>query len=114
VVSAVKATTEKVVTYNGKIAVTPYFSQSDGRTRSWEEVWGNGANYPWCKSVADPYNEGKSLLGHGVGMSASGARNFADKEGKSYDWILKYYYTGIDITNMTNSDKRIRVGIYKL
>jgi len=111
VVQAVKATTGKVVKYNGNIAVTPYFSQSDGRTRSWSEVWG-GNNYPWCVSVDDPYNEGQSLLGHGVGMSASGARQFAEKDGKTYDWILKYYYTGIDIADYQTSGMRMRVGIY--
>lgn len=34
--------------------------------------------------------------GHGVGMSQHGA-NVLAKEGKSYDEILKHYYTGVDI-----------------
>lgn len=34
--------------------------------------------------------------GHGVGMSQYGAQGMA-KEGYSYDEILKYYYTGIEI-----------------
>ena len=34
--------------------------------------------------------------GHGVGMSQWGA-NIMAKEGKSYDEILKHYYTGINI-----------------
>ena len=34
--------------------------------------------------------------GHGVGMSQHGA-NVLAKEGKSYDEILKHYYTGVEI-----------------
>lgn len=34
--------------------------------------------------------------GHGVGMSQNGANNLA-KLGYTYDQILKYYYTGIDV-----------------
>lgn len=45
-VEAVDQTTGEVVTWTNpqtgetKIAITPYFSSSDGRTRSWSEVWG--------------------------------------------------------------------------
>ncbi|MEG0013060.1 MAG: SpoIID/LytB domain-containing protein [Cellulosilyticaceae bacterium] len=35
-------------------------------------------------------------FGHGVGMSQSGARGMAE-EGYTYDEILEYYYTGIEI-----------------
>ena len=113
VAKAVKETKGMVVKYNNKVAVTPYFSHSDGHTRSFEEVWGS-KDYPYCKSVADPYNEGMELYGHGVGMSALGAFRFAEKENKTYDWILKYYYTGIEISTEDTSNKRIRVGIYSL
>lgn len=37
--------------------------------------------------------------GHGVGMSQWGA-NVMAKEGKSYEEILKHYYTGVEITNL--------------
>lgn len=37
--------------------------------------------------------------GHGVGMSQWGA-NIMAKEGKTYDEILKHYYTGINIGNL--------------
>lgn len=37
--------------------------------------------------------------GHGVGMSQWGANAMA-KEGKSYEEILKHYYTGVEITNL--------------
>ena len=38
--AAVTATSGLVVTYNGSLALTPYFSNTDGRTRSAEEAWG--------------------------------------------------------------------------
>lgn len=93
---AVIATTGQIVTYNSELAITPYFSHSDGRTRAWEEVW-SGGPYPWMVSVPDPHCEGMDLLGHGVGMSALGAYLMADEEGATYEQILKHYYTGIEI-----------------
>ncbi|MCX6800360.1 MAG: hypothetical protein NT091_04410, partial [Candidatus Falkowbacteria bacterium] len=47
---AVNETSGQAITYNNNIVVTPYFSTSDGRTRSWEEVW-YGEGKPWLKSV---------------------------------------------------------------
>ena len=110
---AVEVTKGTVVKYKGAVVVTPYYSHADGRTRSWEEVWGS-KNYPYCVSVPDPYTEGMSLYGHGVGMSALGAMKYAEKENKTYDWILKYYYTGIDIGSYDTDSMRVRVGIYKI
>lgn len=37
--------------------------------------------------------------GHGVGLSQTGADSMA-KEGKSYEEIIKHYYTGVEITQM--------------
>jgi peptidoglycan hydrolase-like amidase len=82
------------------VALAPYSSGTDGRTRSWQEVWDSGG-YPWILSVADPYgiipNYGTLSGNHMVGMSAQGARGFALKENKTYDWILKHYYTGANV-----------------
>lgn len=38
--------------------------------------------------------------GHGVGMSQTGADSMA-KQGNNYEEIIKHYYTGVEITNMT-------------
>lgn len=98
---AVDATTGMVVTYTDpatgltKIAITPYYSRSDGRTRSWSEVW--GGDVPWAKSVPVPQDVGKTLLGHGVGMSARGALYMIEEDGMTYDQVLKYFFTGIQI-----------------
>lgn len=95
IVRAVEETKGNMVTYNNGIVVTPYFAQSDGRTRSWEEVWFGSAK-PWLKSKLDPYCQGMALWGHGVGMSARGALNMAN-QGQTFDQILKYYYDGIEL-----------------
>lgn len=98
VAAAVTATAGKYVTYNDVLALTPYFSQSDGRTRSWSEVW-NG-DYAYLISVSDPGCAGEELLGHGVGLSASGARYFAETEDWGWKTILKYYYTGVKLKKL--------------
>lgn len=96
IAAAVDATRSQVVTYNGNLAITPYFSRSDGRTRSWGEVWYGGSQYPWLIGVPVPEDQGRTLWGHGVGMSASGALSMANA-GQTYDRILKHFYTGIEL-----------------
>ncbi len=96
VVSGVRQTEGEVVTYNGELVKTPYFNQSDGRTRSAQEVWG-WTHTPYLQSVSDDYCEANQLLGHGVGLSGCGATGMA-KAGKNYQEILKYFYQGVEIT----------------
>lgn len=95
----VEATRGLAVTYENEIVVTPYFSHTDGRTRSWEEVWGGGP-YAWLVTKPDPCCTDKTLLGHGVGLSALGAKWFVEEKQWTYDQILTYYYTGIAITRI--------------
>lgn len=92
---AVEATKGVVVTYNGKVIKTPYFSSSDGRTRSAQEVWG-WTDTPYLVSVDDPGCAGKTLNGHGVGLSGCGAQYMAT-QGKSYIDIIKYYFKGVEV-----------------
>lgn len=94
IVTAVDETAGMIVTYEGSVAITPYFSQSDGRTRSYNEVW--GGDYAYLQSVDDPCCTEDTMLGHGVGLSAKGARYFA---GQYWHWreILKYYYQGVEL-----------------
>ncbi len=83
------------MTFNGAYAITPYFSRSDGRTRNWTEVWG-GKGYAWLLSVPVPQDRGRTLWGHGVGMSATGALGMAN-EGVLYKEILQHFYTGTSL-----------------
>ncbi len=81
--------------------ITPYFANTDGRTRSWTEVWG-GATKPWLVSVVAEYDkrDKKRMSGHGVGMSARDASFRAEEKGEAFDTILKYYYTGVAVEKM--------------
>lgn len=98
---AARETRGVTVTYEGRTAITPYFSRSDGRTRDWHEVW--GGTVAWAKSVPCPCDASKNrtLWGHGVGLSASEALCMA-KNGQAWDTILKYFYQGIDLSKRWN------------
>ncbi len=96
VVQAARSTYGEMVTYKGTPVVTPYFGHSDGKTRLWSQVWG-GVDKPWIQPVVCKYDIGRSMWGHGVGMSAADAAQRADKDGWTYDQLLKYYYTGVDV-----------------
>ena len=98
VVRAAEETRGMAVTYNRELVVTPYFSQSDGRTRAWTEVWSSIA-HPWLVSKPAPYDQGKPMLGHGVGMSANDAVGRASA-GSNWQDILKYYYNGVEIKRL--------------
>lgn len=95
IVQAVNATRGEVITYENEVVLTPYFSRSDGRTRNWGDVLNGSA--PWAVSVPVPCDVGRTLWGHGVGMSLSGAICMAG-QGMNSEEILKHFYTGIDIT----------------
>ncbi|MFH1012824.1 MAG: SpoIID/LytB domain-containing protein [Candidatus Peregrinibacteria bacterium] len=98
-VGAVALTRDEVVTYQGRLIKTPYFNQSSGKTLSAEEVWG-WKDTPYLQSIADPWCVGLTQQGHGVGLSGCGAEAQA-KEGKTYDDIIKYYYQGVEIQEIT-------------
>jgi peptidoglycan hydrolase-like amidase len=94
---AANDTRGKIVTYKGDVALTPYCSYTDGKTRALD-------GYPYLKSVKDHKLGIKKGLNpgdggnHMWGLSAHGALGFA-QDGKSWDWILKYYYTKVDISS---------------
>lgn len=92
ILQAVEETRGVVVTYNGAVAVTPYYARSNGSTKDWSAVW--WGNQPHVKGVTVACDKGKTQWGHGVGLAASGALCMA-KDGKGYEEILKYFYTGI-------------------
>jgi hypothetical protein len=111
--------------FEDKVAITPYSSWDDGKTRNFPDGhWGGvckksqtgnvSSYYPWLLSVSDPYGKHPSLstcpladgtggvgFNHMVGMSANGALNLA---GSSYNWswdrILKYYFTETSISQI--------------
>ncbi|MCG2694120.1 hypothetical protein L6259_02520, partial [Candidatus Parcubacteria bacterium] len=96
---AAQETAGQVITYQGDIVVTPYFGHSDGRTRSWSQVWG-GSDKSWLVPVSVPSDAGKEMFGHGVGMSALGAYHNAEIDGWDHVKILKHYYTGVEVSKV--------------
>lgn len=92
-VTAVNQTAGEVVTYDDELIVAAYFANSDGRTRSFKEVW--GSDVPYLISVPTPYTADMDLWGHGVGIDAVDARAHVKYEDWTYDKILKYYYTNV-------------------
>ena len=106
-VAATEATRGYMATYDvdanpatpNDVVITPYFANTDGRTRSWTEVWG-GSHKPWLISVKAEYDNGRRLYGHGVGMSQLDASARAKAEGLTWDALVKYYYTGVEVERM--------------
>lgn len=93
---AAEETRGKIVKYENEVALTPYCSYTDGKTRKL-----NG--YPYLKSVKDPYGKKKGLKpgqdgNHMWGLSAHGSLGYAE-HGKSWEWILKHYYSKVDISS---------------
>ncbi|MFH0930044.1 MAG: SpoIID/LytB domain-containing protein [Candidatus Moraniibacteriota bacterium] len=94
---AAEATRGRIIKYKGEVALTPYCSYTNGKTRKM-----NG--YPYLKSAKD-HKKGtiKSLKpgdngNHMWGLSAHGALGYAE-DGKSWTWILKHYYSKVKISS---------------
>lgn len=95
--AAVEETWGTVATYNDTPIDTPYFARSNGKTKSAKLVW--GSNKPWLQPVVTSYDKGMTQWGHGVGLSARDAL-YRAKNGATWDDLLKYYYTGIELQRM--------------
>ncbi len=97
--AAAEQTKGVIATYQGDPILAYYFAQSNGKTRSSYEAGMTLAPVDYLQAKIDPPGQGKTLLGHGVGLpQISGIA--AAKQGANYAQILKYYYTGIDLTKM--------------
>lgn len=61
---------------------------------------------PWIKISTNLSNRTATFngrgYGHGAGMNQWGAKVMVDKLNYNHNGILKFYYTGIDITDVTN------------
>jgi len=99
---AAENTQGKIMMYGSEIALSPYSSWTDGRTRSFEERWGSKL-YPWCRSVSDPYGKHETMStseleaagNHMVGLSAHGSLHLATEHDWNWEEILRYYFYGI-------------------
>jgi len=99
---AAEATRGEIVTYDGDVAITPYSSWTDGRTRSLDLD-----TYPHCRPVDDPWGKHRTkststLLAEGnhmIGVSAHGALSLAGDHGWDWERIIKYYYTDVRVSS---------------
>jgi SpoIID/LytB domain protein len=53
---AVRRTAGEIVTWNGHVALTFFFSSSGGRTANVSDVWPQYGDIPYLRSVSDPYD----------------------------------------------------------
>ena len=53
----------------------------------------------YLQSKIDPPGQGKDMRGHGVGLPQVSGMTAAN-QGANYSQILKYYYSGIDLTKI--------------
>ncbi len=99
---AVRNTANLVIVKDNQIIRAPYFSSDSGRTKTPEEAgW---KNFPFAEiftSKADPWCEGETDRGHGVGMSGCGSEGQAN-EGKTAEQILDYYYPGTELKTLSH------------
>jgi len=98
-VQAAEQTRGIIATYQNDHILAYYFAQSDGKTRDSYSAGMTRAPVDYLIAKSDPPCEGRSLTGHGVGLSQVGGINAAN-QGANYSQILKYYYTGIELTKM--------------
>jgi len=96
---AVNATKGIIATYDNDPILAYYFAQTNGQTYNSEDKNMTHKPVPYLKSKNDPPGKGKELRGHGVGMPQIGGI-VAANEGANFSQILKYYYTGIDLTKI--------------
>jgi hypothetical protein len=101
VVRASRETKGYMITYKNNIVITPYFGNTNGRTRAWTEKWG-GSTKPWLLSVPAVYDkrDNKSMFGHGVGMSQRDAAYRAYELDENWEELIQYYYTDVEIVKM--------------
>lgn len=106
---AAEETRGLVVTYGGHVVKTPYFTSSNGRTKTAAEAKWIVNDFPFTKSVEDPWSCGytsaaigrhvicpENAKGHGVGASGAGMTGLAN-EGKTAQQILDYFFADVKI-----------------
>ena len=86
-----------ILTYRGKAIDAVYSGNNGGRTVSSKERWGNTS--PYLIAQEDPWDaaDGRTIYGHGVGMSQRGAM-WAANHGVGWKEILRFYYPGTELT----------------
>ncbi|MFH0779447.1 MAG: SpoIID/LytB domain-containing protein [Parcubacteria group bacterium] len=79
-----------VASYGDGVILAYYSARSGGKTTGVKNV-------PYLQSVAAPYTKSMKKWGHGLGIDMYDARERTKKDNWTYDQILNYYYTGIQL-----------------
>ncbi|HKT43591.1 MAG TPA: SpoIID/LytB domain-containing protein [Gaiellaceae bacterium] len=69
-VYAATQTEGKILTYDGRVATTYFFSTSGGRTADVRDVWPKLGAVPYLRSVPDPYDSASPVHTWGFALSA--------------------------------------------
>jgi len=69
-VYAATQTEGKILTYDGRVATTYFFSTSGGRTADVRDVWPRLGAVPYLRSVSDPYDSDSPVHTWSVALSA--------------------------------------------
>ena len=96
VINAVYETRGVVALYNNELIQAFYSANAGGMTKSISQAWG-GTDLPYLRAVEDKYTKTDALFGHGIGLSQVGAMRMIYNESSTYDQVLRYYYSGIDL-----------------
>ena len=97
----VDETRDMVVTYNGKLAETLYFSSSGGKTEDVANVWGSAV--PYLQSVPDEYEAGTS---YNYNWNMKFTIDEINQKLKSYNLGT---VTGIEITKISEAGRPIEL-----
>ena len=99
ITSAVLATENQYLTYNGSVCNAVYSAADGGETLNSEDA---GWSYiPYLRGVTDPYESSvweKGVYGHQVGMSQWGAYAMVKNFNKNYKDVLGFYYTDVGLS----------------
>jgi SpoIID/LytB domain protein len=103
--AATGATAGQVVTYNGAVVTTFFFSTSGGYTENVENVFTGGTPEPWLKGVDDPYDDASPY--HRWGPLTYSRKQFAAKLGGWLQGGLK----GVDVLSRGVSPRVVRAEV---
>jgi stage II sporulation protein D len=121
--SAIRGTSNEVVTYGGKIATTFFFSTSGGRTENIENSFVGAPPQPWLKSVPDPHDDispkhrwtfrfTTSQLGAKLGSPGKFRRVTVLRRGNSPRIVRARVYGSRGSRTLTGPQIRARLGLY--
>ena len=103
---AVVATKGEIVTHNGKVATTYFFSTSGGKTENIEHAWPGSKAVPYLKGVDDPYDSESPR--HRWGPITFSRGSLA----KKFKGNVKGSFRGIKVVERGPSGRAVKVKLF--